>query len=80
MIEAVVSLFGLLRLLPTGVQLSAGSRLLRNCVLKPFMFLSRIEGIEEAGLTIYVSTIRRILHIFFETYVLRCLPQVYKIL
>lgn len=78
-IEAMVSLFGLLHLLPTGFQLSAGSQLLRNYVLKPFMFQSRIEGIEEAGLITYVSTIQQILQIFFETYVLRCLPQVYEI-
>lgn len=79
MVEAMVSLLGLLHLLPVEFQLSAGSQLLRNCVLKPFMFQPRIEGIEEAGLTMYVSTVQQILQIFFETYVLRCLPQVYKI-
>lgn len=78
MVEAMVCLLRLLHLLPIAFQLSAGSQLLRNCVRKPFMFQPRIEGIAEAGLTVYVSTILQILQIFFETDVLRCLPQVYK--
>lgn len=51
---------------------------LMNCMLKPFMSLQGLERLRTEHVCTTHPT-QHIIQIFFETSVLRCLPQVYKI-